>query len=220
MFWRRQGRARTIGVLVGTTLAVGAVGLVLFLGRLGAGGGTHAFPEISLPPFPQRCGQGDSPQEAPSVADAKLASASTMTYSVWCGAGLVEGFSSGVRISMEPNGYPDPTSAFRQMAKQDGVGAFVAKVQGVPALEEDALNSDEPGRYGSVFFVIDDLYVRVWGDGSNALPDLLAVAESITPSLPARLAPTPSPSSIGTISTNPTGTTDPTGPSSSTAASG
>jgi hypothetical protein len=57
-------------------------------------------------------------------------------------------------------------------------------VQGVPALEEDALNSDDPGRFGSVFFVFNDLYIRVSGNGSIALSDLVTVAQSISPSLP------------------------------------
>ena len=202
---RRQERARILWGSAGIVLVLGVTGLLLLV-RPGAGvsvGGV-ANPAPALPPFPERCGHGDSPQEAPSVAYTPLANASNMTYSVWCGPDvLIEGFRSGIRIAMESNGFPDPAQAFRQQASQDGVGASVQTVQGVPALEEDALNSDDPGRYGSVAFVINDLYIRIWGNGSIALPDLVAVAQTITPSFPGPPSPTettgPSSTPIETI---------------------
>jgi hypothetical protein len=46
------------------------------------------------------------------------------------------------------------------------------------------LDSPDPGRYGSVWFVIDGLSITVYGNGKIALPDLIAVADSISPSLP------------------------------------
>jgi hypothetical protein len=190
----------TLGAAAGLLVALGLIGFVLVARAQPSNRQPSSM--ISAPPLPQRCGQGDAPMEAPSVASAPLANQTTMTYSVWCPyPGLAQGFASGVRITMRPNEFADPTAVLQAMAEENGVGATVGSVQGVPALEVDPFQDPGSGRYGSVEFVINDLFVGVYGDGSIDLPGLVTVAESISATLPAPPTPTPAPSQTDAEST-------------------
>jgi hypothetical protein len=165
--------------MVGSVLVVGGVVVFALAGGIPRKPQAVAFPEITPQPM---CGHGPSPHDAPSVSNTSVANVSNMAYSVWCGAGLSEGFSSGVTISIEPNGFPDPAQTFRNMA--DFYGASVGTIQGVPALEEDPLHSAKPLEGAAVFFVINDLYITVMSNGSVALSDVVKVAEAIPPAMP------------------------------------
>jgi hypothetical protein len=116
-----------------------------------------------------------------------------MTYSVWCGGEFIEAFDSGVYVILQRNPWPDPAAIWKRMVAEQGDGTAVGTVQGVPAFESE-IDPARPNIHGCIFFVANDVYVVVCGDGTIPLKDLLPVAESVTPLLPPRHHPSPTPS--------------------------
>lgn len=106
-----------------------------------------------------------------------LADPSSLTH-VWnCSADVTEQFVSGITIEFETNTIADPAKAWRRLAASDSEEASVGTVQGQPA----ALIKPSAGAVGSVTFVRRDTIIRVIGDGSASLQDLIDVADSLTP---------------------------------------
>jgi hypothetical protein len=188
---RHRDRGRRVGI-VGVVLIAALATALAVVGREKDG---RPVPlGITNIPMPEACGEGASPHDAASLAAAPLASDSNMTYSVWCGDELVEEFNSGVSVILQPNPWPDPAANWKEMAgeSEQGGGTSVGSVQGVPAFEQE-INPANPNLLGSVFFVVNNVYVMVLGDGTIPLKNLLVVAESVKPSLPVRVTATAAP---------------------------
>jgi hypothetical protein len=159
--------------------------------------------------------------QADSVADAPLANKENMTYAVWCPyPELVEGFDSGVRIVMQPSPFDNPAKTLQAMADANGgeaAGAVVRSIQGVPDLEVDAFKEGpDSGVYGGVEFIINDLLIGVYGDGTIKLDDLVTVAKSVSTALPSPppASPTPTPTQSPSSSPTPSPTQTPSSPPS------
>jgi hypothetical protein len=142
---------------------------------------------ITAPPLPGRCGEGSAPMDAASVADARLANAASMAYSVWCAnPTLVEGFDSGIWIVVRPNEFTDPDLILQELGAENSASQM-GFVNGALALELAPFAGASGAVAGSVLFFDDGDFVAVYGHGWTPLSDILAVARSVL------LPPSPSP---------------------------
>jgi hypothetical protein len=140
-----------------------------------------------VPPLPVRCPETVSLSEAQSMAggtfalpDTKLASQENLAWLASCpDPTVVAQFGSGIWLVFEPWEISlSPSDSFSQRMK-DNPGLFITTLDGISALEEDALKDSTHTTDGGVEFVIKREDVQVYGDGNIPLSDLEDVARSI-----------------------------------------
>jgi hypothetical protein len=119
-----------------------------------------------------------------ALPSTELANGDNMNQVVLCSTDQVElDFESGVIVTLGVNHLVDPPKEWMTLAEQYPEFS-TGTVGGVPA----SLADPAKGALGGVDLVENGIRITVTGDGSIALPDLIAVAESIQ----AASSPTPS----------------------------
>ena len=168
-----------------------ATGMCLVLASCGPGRLPRGDPAPRGPQLPGLCGGEilelrDAARFTPYailVPDHPLASEDTLESVEWCPVPelLAMSFTSGVQVQLSTSQLGDPAEVFARHAEAYA-GTTVGTVRGVVAsfTEPGSMGEDSVGPApGGVEFVEDGVLIDVVGDGSIALEDMKAIAESL-----------------------------------------